>query len=167
MATRKLTYAASVEIDIDPEGLATSTTRTVGVESAAILNTANLYLDALVGGKITTGTSPTAGKQVDVWVYAAYKDTPTYPDTIDGTKSGETITSENVRNAAMKLGASIIVDATSDRTYFVAPFSIAELFGGVLPTHWGLFVAHDTAVNLHATNTNHEFWHTGVYETMV
>jgi hypothetical protein len=164
VSTRKLTFAASAEIDIDPESLASSSTLTAGVESLAISNATNRYIDALVGGFITPGTSPTVSTRIEVWVYAAYNDTPSYPDVIDGTKSAETITSENVRNSAMRLAASITVDATSDRTYYVAPFSVAELFGGVMPTHWGLFVVHNTAVNLNATGSNHRFWYTGVTE---
>ena len=158
MADFKIKYGTVAEIDIDPESLASSTSRTAGVESAAIDETTDLNVDELVGGFVTTGTSPTVNRQIDIWVYAAFNDTPAYPDVIDGTKSAETITSENVRNSAMRLAASILVDNTSDRSYYVAPFSVAALFGGVLPAQWGLFLAHDTGVNLNATGTNHRFW---------
>ena len=160
--TLKPQYAASASITISPASLATSSTRTAGVESDVISNASNLYVDALVAGKITTGTSPTVNKQIDIWVYAQLDDTPSYPDVIDGTASAETITSENVRNSAMRLAASITVDATSDRPYYVAPFSVAALFGGVLPQRWGLFIAHDTAVNLNSTSGNHAFSYQGV-----
>ncbi len=32
-------------------------------------------IDALVGGLVTTGTSPTASKQIEVWAYASPDDT--------------------------------------------------------------------------------------------
>jgi hypothetical protein len=163
MADFKIKYAASAGITISPASLATSTTRTAGTESDVIDNTTNLYVDALVAGKITTGTSPTAGRQIDIWVYSILNDTPVYPDVLDGTSSAETITSENVRNAGMALMESILVDSTSDRTYYLKPKSVAALFGGVMPKKWGIFVAHDTGVNLNATGSNHQFDYTGVH----
>jgi hypothetical protein len=163
MSDLKLKYASPATITISLASLGTSSSRTAGQESTAIDNGTNLYVDALVSGKITTGTSPTVSKQIDIWIYAAHDETPTYPDVLDGTDSAETITSENVRNSAMRLATAIVVDATSDRTYWVAPFSVAALFGGILPRRWGLFIAHDTAVNLNATGSNHEWKFTGVH----
>lgn len=163
MADFKLKYATPATITISLASLATSATRVAGQESTAIDNGTNLYVDALVSGKITTGTTPTVNKQIDVWVYAAHDETPTYPDVLDGTDSAETITSENVRNSALRLAHVVQIDATSDRAYWVAPFSVAALFGGILPRRWGLFIAHDTAVALNATGTNHELKYTGVH----
>ena len=157
-----LRHGASAAFTITLASLATSSTRVAGRESTAIAH-AEPMVDALVGGKITTGTSPTAGKTIDIWVYAGVNDTPLYPDVLDGTDSDETITSERVRNSAMALAHSIIVDSTSDRTYWIKPFSVAALFGGAMPTDWGLFVTHDTAVNLNSTGGNHALYYTPVY----
>ena len=162
MATVTSNYAASAAITITLALLASSTAKTVGRESTAVSNATNKYVDALVGGKITTGTSPTAGKTIEVWVYGAVNDTPTYPDVLDGTDSDETFTDDGSKFSAMKLAKVINTDNTSDQTYWVAPFSVAQLFGGIMPTHWGVFVAHDTGVALNATAGNHEFKYTGV-----
>lgn len=163
MTDIKTKYPASsadtTALTITLASLATSSTLLGGRESTAIVNTTNLDLDHLLSGKIRTGTSPTVSKTIEVWVYAPIKvasGTPTYPDVLDGTDSDETLTSANVKNSAMRLAHSISVDATSDRDYFIPPTSIAALFGGSLPTHWGVFVTHDTAVNLNATGGNHE-----------
>ena len=170
MAERKLAYAASVEIDIDPEGLATSATRVAGVESTAVVNTSNKYLNALVGGRIRAGTTPTAGKQIDVWVYRAMKvvaGTPTYPDVITGTKGARTLTSADIRNTALKIapeGAVAIVDATTGRDYFFA-FELKDVFEDA-PEFWGLFVTHDGVAALDATAGDHEFWYQGITETV-
>lgn len=158
----KIKYASPATITITLASLATSSTRVAGQESTAIDNGTNLYIDALVSGKITTGTSPTVDKQIDIWVYAAHDETPTYPDVFDGTDSAETITSIYVKLGAIRLLATLFVDATSDRTYWLAPTSVASLFGGVMPRRWGLFITHDTAVNLNATGSNHEFKYTGI-----
>jgi len=56
-----------------------------------------------------------------------------------------------------RIGAAInVLVNTSDIAYPVAPFSIAQLFGGIMPKYWGLFVAHNTGVTLrnNAVNTN-------------
>ena len=163
MPTIKTSYDTPGTITITLASLATSADRTAGRESTAISNATTLYTDVLVSGKITTGTSPTASRQIDIWVYAAHDTTPTYMDVLDGTDSAETFTSANVRNGAVRLLAVLRVDSTSDRTYWLAPTSVASLFGGVMPRTWGLFIAHDSAVNLNATGSNHELKYTGVY----
>lgn len=156
-------WGSSAAYTITLTGLGTSNTKVAGRESTAISHTTADPLDYLVGGKITTGTTPTVNKTIDVWVYASIDDTPTYPDVFDGTDSAETVTSENVRNSALKLLTSIVVDATSDRTYWFGPTGIAQLFGGGLPKNHGLFVTHDTAVNLNATASNHAISYTPIY----
>lgn len=162
MPDLKSKYAPAATITITLASLATSATRVVGRESTAVDNSTNLYLDALVSGKITTGTTPTGG-QIDIWVYGSHDEVPTYMDVLDGTDSAETFADENSRNSAMRLGAVIVPDTTSDQTYWVAPFSVAQLFGGVMPRFWGLFVAHSTGVNLNATAGNHELKFTGIH----
>lgn len=166
MADIKTAYGASAALTITLASLATSSTLVAGRESTAIDNTSNKYLDALVGGKITTGTAPTTAKSILVYVYASLNDTPLYPDVFDGTDSVETVTSTDIRNASLVLAAAMTTDATSDRTYWVRPFSVANCFGGVMPKFWGVFVTHDTAVNLNATGSNHALYYTPVYETV-
>jgi hypothetical protein len=157
-----LKRGSSGSLTITLASLATSATRVAGRESTAIA-TAEPAIDYQVGGKITTGTTPTVSKQIDIWVYGSVNDTPDYPDVLDGTDSDETITSENVRNSALRHLHTIVVDATSDRAYWFGPLSIAAVFGGQLPKHWGIFVTHDTAVALNATGGNHVISYRPVY----
>lgn len=167
MADVKIAYGSSSAMTITLASLATSSTRVAGRESTAVDNTTNKYLDYLVSGKVTTGTSPTDAKQIDVWVYASYNDTPLYPDVFDGTDSDETATSTGVLAGGLVLAASISTNNTSDRTYWVNPFSVAALFGGQMPKYFGIFVTHDTGVNLNSTSSNHAFYITPVYNTVV
>jgi hypothetical protein len=166
MADAKIAYGSSAAITITLASLATSSSLAGGRESTAVDNTSNKYLDYLVGGKITTGTSPTDAKSILVYVYASVDDTPTYPDVLDGTDSDETLTSAGIRNAGLRLAAAVTTDATSNRTYWIAPFSVAALFGGAMPKFFGIFVTHDTAVNLNSTGSNHAFSYTPVFETV-
>lgn len=166
MADVKIAYGSSSAFTFTLASLASSSTRVAGQESTAVDNTTNKYIDYLVDGKVTTGTTPTDARQIDLWVYASYNDTPLYPDVLDGTDSAETLTSEGVRNGALILAGTVQTNNTSDRTYWFAPFSIAALFGGQMPKYFGLFLAHDTGVNLNSTGSNHAFYYTPVYQTV-
>jgi hypothetical protein len=157
----KQQFGASAAFTMTLASLASSATWVAGVESTAI--TSGDVVDYLIGGKVTTGTSPTVSTLINLYVYAGVNDTPLYPDVLDGTDSAETFTSVNVRTSAIVWAASSVIDADSDRTYWFKPFSLAALFGGVIPKNWGLFLAHNTAVNLNATGGNHALYYTPVY----
>ena len=157
----KYPSTSSVDLTITLASLTTGASGvfTAGQESTAVDNTSNVDVDHLLSGKITTGTTPTVSRSINVYAYAnlsSSSGTPTYGDVLDGTDSAETFTSANVMNSAVRFVASITVDATSDRSYYFGPVSIAALFGGALPKFWGVYVAHDTAVNLNATGGNHK-----------
>ena len=157
MATTTISYSANTAITIDLANLGTSATWIAGRESSQIDNTTNEFVDAVVSGTISVGTTPTANTTIIVYVWGADTSLATTAiDVLDGTDSAETLTNVGIRDA-LRLGATISVPAnTSDVAYPVLPFSVAALFGGIMPKFWGLFVAHNTAVNLRntAVNTN-------------
>ena len=166
MATVKIGYIADTQLTITLASLATSATLVAGRESTAVDNTSNLYLDYLLSGKITTGTTPTTLKQIEVWVASPINDTPTWPDVLDGTDSVETLTSLDIKNSGLRLAAVMNTDATSDRTYYFSQVSVASLFGGVCPAKFVVFVTHNTAVILNATAGNHEISVQGITNTV-
>lgn len=166
MANIKIEYAASSALTITLTSLASSATLVAGRESDLVDNTTNKYLDYLLSGKITTGTTPTDVREIRVYVAGIYDDT-TWPDVLDGTNSDETITSTQIRDAALKLAAVIPTNNTSDRTYWFGPISVAALFGGALPKKWDVWVTQNTAVALNATGSNHVLWQTPIFETVV
>lgn len=163
MPTTTISYSSPTTITISPASLATSSTWLAGRESTEVDNTTNKYDDALVQGKITVGTTPTVNTLILVYVWGSDTSAGTTAiDVIDGTDSAETITSAGVRDGFLRLAASLNVDATtSDRAYPFGPFSVADLFGQ-MPKYWGVFVAHNTGVNLHATGGNHAMTYTGI-----
>ena len=158
----KTKYGTSQTIACTVASLASSSTRVAGRESDAVDNTSNLYDDALLSGKVTTGTSPTASRQIDIWIYSDDGNN-NYPSGFTGSDSAETVASATFRNAALRLAQSIIVDVTDNRTYHFANISIAALFGGAMPRKWGVWVVQDTGADLHATGSNHEFRYVGVH----
>lgn len=155
MATTTVNYSANTAITMDLANLASSATFVAGRESNQIDNTSNKYIDALVSGKVSVGTTPTANTTIAVYVWGADTSLATTAiDVLDGTDSAETLTNTGILNA-LRLGAAVAVPAnTSDVAYEVLPFSVAALFGGVMPKFWGLFVAHNTGVNLRNTSVN-------------
>lgn len=163
MADVKTSYpAGSVTITISPENVASSSTFVAGVESGAISNISNLDVDHLISGKWTTntGTNVTANTQVQIWVVAPISDdlssTVVWPDVFDGTSSAETVTSAGVLQSCGRLAAVLNVDAvTQSVAYPCAPFSVAALFGGVLPPRYVIFITHNTGQVSNTTAGNH------------
>lgn len=166
MATTTISYSSntSITIGLATTPLASSSTFVAGRESNEIDNTTNKYLDALVQGKVTVGTTPTASTMICVYVWGADTSLATTAiDVLDGTDSDETLTNTGILNSALRLGAVMSVEATtSNVTYNCAPFSVAALFGGVMPKYWGLYVTHNTGVALNSTAGNHAFSYNGI-----
>lgn len=165
MAVQTIVYSSNTTITMDLANLGTSSTWVAGRESSQVDNTSDKYIDALVDGSISVGTTPTANTVINVFVYASDTSLVATPiDVIDGVDSAETITNTGVLYSMFRLGAAInVLATTSDIAYPIAPFSIAQLYGGVMPKYWGLFVAHNTGVNLRntAVNTN-SFQYVGI-----
>lgn len=151
MSSNKIAYAASSNLTVtNLHSVASSSTLTGGWESGAVDNTTNLYLDYLVSGKITVGSSPTDLKEIRVYAVAMLDDS-TWPDVFDGTESTETVTDEEIRDGCCKLLAVMSTDSTTNDAYFFGPVSVAQAFGGVCPAKFAIFITHNTGVNLHAS----------------
>ena len=160
MGDFNIKYGTWSDYTITAASLASSATLVAGRESTAVSNTTNLFLDYHIGGKITTGTTPTAGT-IEIWAYANIGGDTTYPDVFDGTDSAETLTFVGLKSTMLGLVAQITTDATSDQTYWVRPVSLVRLFGHV-PNNHGLFLTHNTVAALNATGTNHKLSYRGI-----
>lgn len=108
-------------------------------------------IDVLVGGKVTTGTSPTASKQIEVWAYGSYDDAE-----FSGGASGSDAALTPDAKSLLKLLTIIPTVNTSNKTYHWGPYSVAQAFGGLVPVQWGIYIVHNTGVVLNATGSNHE-----------
>lgn len=128
-----------------------SATLVAGASSAYVDNSSTLYLDALISGSFPwSGTTPAAGSRIlEVLAYAAYDDTPTFPDAGGalGVNAARTFVSSNVKYGTCRLAQVINIDDVASRTYNLAPFSLRRLFG-VMPKFWGLFVTHGITTSL-------------------
>ena len=153
-------YGTSTPITNAVASLASDTNLLAGYESAIIDNTDG-FEDIILSGKRTTGTSPTASRQIEVWAVAW--DSNAWPDVFDGTSGAETITSADIKNAICRAVAILPTNNTSDRTYHYTGISAKQVFGGVLPSKFVLFTTHNTGVDLNATAGNHEDRYQGIY----
>lgn len=165
MADIKQFYGTASDLTITLASLASDTNLLAGRESATIDNTSSLNLDWLISGKVTTGTSPTAARQIEVWAVGSWDGT-TWPDVFDGTESTETITSADIKAAICRPVAIMATGSTSNVTYFFGPVSLAAVFGGIVPPKVVLFVVHNTGVALNSTSGNHQIRLQPVYETV-
>ncbi len=157
MAVSNITYsgAAGTAITLTLTSLANGSWR----QSTAVDNTANLYLDVLVGGSVQTGTTPTADATIDIYAYGQYDGSGEYTAGASGSDAAYTADGEET---LLRYVTSIIVDATSDQDYEWGPVAIASCFGGVMPQRWGLVVENNTGASLNATGTNNETLYTGI-----
>lgn len=151
MTTASPVYGAKVTMTITLASLATSATLVAGRESTAVDNKdVDDAIDALVGGIVTTGTSPTAG-QIQVWAYGSYDDT-----NFSGGATGSDAALTPSAKELMRLLIAIPTTATSNVSHKWGPYSIANAFGGIVPPQWGIWITHNTVVVLNATGGNHE-----------
>lgn len=165
MADLKLSYPAASDLTITLASLASDTNLLTGRESATIDNSTNLYLDILISGKVTAGTSPTAARSIEVWAVGSWDGT-NWPDVFDGTESAETITSADIKASVTRYLAAMATANTSDRTYHFGPVSLASAFGGTLPPKVVLFITHSTGVALNSTAGNHQIRLQPVFQTI-
>jgi len=132
-------FASSADLTITLAALASSTTG-VGRQSTLVDNSVTRYNLIHLYGKITTGTSPTTGKTIKVYLVRGNGTLRT-----DGAGASDAA----LTVVTAQLIAAIPTDATSDKTYTFDAWIVDP------GPEWGVAVAHDTAVNLHATAGNH------------
>ena len=147
MATATISYSANTAITFDISSLGTSSTFVAGRESTEVDNTTNKFMDCLVNVDGITGhasTAPTIGQQIVLYCWGADTSLATTAiDVLDGTDSAETLGHVSVLNSLRFAGAAAVTVATAGLVYYIQPFSVASLFGGVMPKYWGLFLAHN------------------------
>ncbi len=158
MTTATPSYGTSAALTMTLASLASDTSLIAGREATAVDNTSDLAVDSLVGGKVTTGTSPTASRQIEVWAIGSYDGTALSA----GATGSDANFSPTGEKTLLKLLTIIPTDATSNHSYEWGPFSIAQAFGGTMPKKWSVYIVHNTGVALNATGTNHEVKYTPV-----
>jgi hypothetical protein len=137
--TDKIAYANSVGLTITLNSLAASTT--VGRQATVVDNSANLYDDVLVTVAISTSASA-IGSSKTVAVYVSGSEDGTNFDQDDGVM-GASDAAYTV-NSPTNLKQGVILYCPTSSKVYNATFSLAALWGGVMPRKWTIVVANDT-----------------------
>jgi hypothetical protein len=156
MPISKMEYGtASSAITITLASLANNAARS----STAVSNSTNLFLDAGVMIKITTGAIGVSSTgYVNVYAYGTVDGSTLYTGGATGTDAAHTI---NDPTNLMLLG---VINANASATAYIGgPMSVARAFGGVLPTSWGIVIENKTGAALDATEGSHVKIYQGTY----
>jgi hypothetical protein len=131
---------------------------TVGRASASVDNTANVFLDALVGIEITLAAgTPSSSKAIWVYAYGTANGGTDYTDGCTGSDAGFTRTDP----PNLPLLGILNAPTAGGLNWLGGPWSVAQAFGGNLPDHWGIAVFDDTGVAL--ASSDNSAWYQGVY----
>lgn len=137
----KEVFGGATSITITATTLASGSQRS----SAAIDNSTNLYLDALVRVDCTLATgTPSVG--INVYAYGSidgtnYQGMSATADNVDGTDKAVTLQSPT---GLPLLGT--IPAVTAGALVYKGLFSVAKAFGGILPSKWGIVVDNETSL---------------------
>ena len=150
MADQKVEYGSSSSLTITLAGLATSSTFVAGRTSLAVDNSgaSDKFLNELLSGTFTVGATPAADSAIKIYLYGSMDDVPNYPNAITGANENVTITELTQLGCAVRPMENLAVSTTASQTYDFSPKGIASYFGGTIPKFWGVFVSHNTNVNL-------------------
>lgn len=154
MATIKIAYGSKTTIATTA---LTSLASGSGWQSAVIDNTSNLFLDAMV--RVQTKGQAGSTNLMDFYVYNALSDT-TYTDGASG--SDAAFTAGNRFNA--RYVGSILLNAATSAVQ--GSFSIAQAFGGVMPSKWGLIAINNSGGTLSTTAGDHLIEYEGITQTV-
>lgn len=154
MATQTTNYGTRAALTITLASLANNAYR----EATEVDNSTDKAVDGVLHGKITTGTSPTSGNAITVYVSGS-DGTTARPGNLSGSDAGVTPASEQLQ---WEVARYIVVDATSNHTYEFYIGSIAALFGGVMPKKFSVIVLNGSGVALNATAGNHDIEYTPI-----
>lgn len=141
----KPSYGSGTSITFTTSGLATDSSLLAGRQSAVVANSTDLGVDCLVGWSILTGTT-TANTVIEIWAGGSWDGGTTYIAGGGGGDSALSPATVGIKRG-LKLLAVIDVTDTTGRT-FTGMASVAQAFGGTMPSNWHLYCVHNTGANL-------------------
>jgi len=153
MATTRMSYAAKADMSVSLTNLPNS-----GVQSTvAVNNGSTLYIDALVGGKFVapTGGAVSANGVTRLYAYGSSDDGVTYSDWASG------VDMTHALNGNAFLLGHVVMDASGETVAF-GPYSMAAVFGGMLPKYWGVLVENATGRAFNNNVGHYSMWYQGV-----
>lgn len=157
--TDKIQYSSNTSITCTLNSLASSTT--AGRSCVAVVNSTNLYCDAILTIAVKTG-SGTLAAPFACYVYL-------FGSGADGIYNGSSAESVGTDVAVTLdvptnlLGPFTISCPASSVTYNLVISSVADVFGGVLPYGYGYVLQNQTGQTLASSGNSSEY--TGIFYT--
>ena len=154
MATITPLYGTLSTLPCSTQALAHSSTLDLGRQSAVADNTSGFddAVDAMVGGIVGTSSNASTNRQIEIWSFGSWDNGSTF--SVVGTSTVDASLNVSSMKTLMKL-VTIIPSMQGASTYQWGPFSVAQVYGGLMPTKWGIFITHNTGVALGLTSTVH------------
>jgi len=156
MTTLKENLSSSTAVTITLNSLSASST--AGRQASVIDNSSNLYVDALVTAIISTGT---VSSPVSVNVYVSGSEDGTNYDQ-DSAVMGASDAAYTIDSQTNLKQGAVINTSTSSKIY-IKTFSVAQLFGGVMPRKWTVVVVNNSGGALAASGNSMSY--TGITYT--
>jgi len=143
-------YGTSAAITLSATGLASDTNLVAGRAGTIITSTG--AVDYLVSGIVTTSSTGTAARQIELW---SFVDVSTgYYTGLSTAYTGTDANATPNQKSNLKLVQIIPTTANTSVVYAWGPYSIAQVHGGVVPDSWGLYLVHNSCGALNgAANT--------------
>lgn len=118
-------------------------------ESAAVDNSVDCFLDALVQVRIATNTAAasTGDKSVYVYAYGTSDGGTSYSGNASGSDAAFGTDPQQINNCRL---IGVIYAPGQNRIYESDLMSVASAFGGILPQRWGIVVHNRTGQTLKA-----------------
>lgn len=156
MTALKPSYGTPTAITITTSALASDANLLAGRQSSIISNSGDLAVDSIVGGTISApGSAPTAGTFIEVWLFGSWDGGTTFSAGASSAGDANLSLATSGVKALMSRVALVSQTDTTARAYTIGPISVAQAFGGTMPDHWGVFIAHNLGVTLGATALKH------------
>jgi hypothetical protein len=157
MATVKPAYSGSATaLTITLASLANNAYR----QSTAVDNSTNLYIDALITGKIETGSGSSATGYVSLYLFG-------YDGTEYSNNAGASDAAFTPDAQANLLPIYTLSTPAASTEYYLPPILVATFAGLLwLPQKWGIIVLNATGAALNATSGNHLIEYQGINTTV-
>jgi hypothetical protein len=132
------------------EDIDASASLIAGWTSNSVNNTTDLRVDFFVSGQFTLESASQQAGEIRVYVYAAFTETPVWPDIFssgtEGTVGAAAITDSEERDSCMALAQTLFSDGTASAVLALKPFSVCDVLGLPFPPpYWAIWVTGNTA----------------------
>lgn len=160
MTTLALQYGSLTTITITVASLPSDASLSSGRVSAAIDNTTNEYVDYIFQGFVSLGGSVTVeAKQIQLWL-AGSNDGTNFTANLASADATKNVCGQKT---LMKLVEAFPTTSVVSGTYRFGPYSAANVFRGMIPNYWSVFIAQSTCQILFSTSGAHEFSYVPLY----